>query len=446
MPTAAALIQTAMGRVGRDALGIYLANTTTLTAIPSTTTFTAPQIFMNGMLSNNSFLGWAVWRPGAATAADYVRHITSIVPSTGVATVDVAWADSTIGTEDAYLLPPGIEPYMVINALQNALKKAYFWNQEPLSKKPAGTGIADAGFQNTATSAFSTYGTTTFTKHTTANSENVFRGIASGKIVNTAATSGIYQQYEVEEGEQIVVHNLSMLASGTSAQLELYDSTNSALIGTTVEHNQRRWQYMRRVEAIPTGCTLLTVRHLGEGANDTVYFNGVFAMPANTKRLILDTRWDTADKVGPGLAVVRFGRSVASNTYDAFAATLEEIPRDLYKFDFEKPGANPSAIQFFDGIESYLQYPVYIQGRRAYADLYTVTMADVATSIPIDTDLWDGLFRSEFYSQGEVQRRISDWTNQLRRASWDAQQATRKFPKEPPDKTDNYVRWGSARV
>lgn len=449
MPAFTAVLQQAIRKAG---FGYHLPNADL--AIGSSTTFTYKPLFMDasGELTTNSYRGWTVVRWGAASSADYTRHIVSIAPDTGVATVDVAWADTTATGEDFYLFPPRITPEMVVLAANMSLRPAYFPNLEPLSIKPVGTGISDAGFQNTATSAWTSFGTTTFTKDGTANSENVFpTRIKAGKIANSAVTSGVYQQFAVEENELIYVHSLTRLDSGTSSQLRLSDDTGAnanagTTIGTTHEHTQRKWQYARRQETMPEDCTLLTVSLLGEGDSDNVYLNGLWVMPASTKRLVLDTRWDTAFKM-PSLAYVKFGQSVAQGTFDALATDLIEIDRELYDWDISQPGANPSAIQFHDGIEEYLRYPIYIQGRRSYADLYSVTMADVTTSVPIDQDLWDALFRAEFYGMGEVQRRIPDWQYQLQRAQWEVSQANaRVSPREQPARRRQFATWGAGAV
>ena len=439
MPAPTAVLQLAMAKTGRMAMGFYIPNAA-ITALTSSS-FTAPRFFLNGMFSNNTYQGWGVWRPSAASAADYFRHISSIAPSTGVVTVDASWADTTSTSEDIYILPPGISPDMIVDCLSNSLRYGYFPNLEPVSMKPVGTGIADAGMQNTATSAYSTYGTVTFTKHGTANSENVFRGINAGKIVTTAVTSGVYQQYAIGEGERVIVHNLSMLSAGTSSQLELYDGSN--VIGTTSEHSQRKWMYMRRRETMTDGKTTLTVRQLGEGSSDTVYLNGVFVVTEGTRQMILDTRWDTAYKAEMGLKYVQFrGQDQDGDVFDAFGAEMIDVPRHLYDIDIETPGANPTRLQFHDGIEEYLRYPIYIHGRRAFSDLYSVTIADVATSVPINTDLWDALFRLEYFSKGDVRSVYSDWALDLGRAQGDAAAASARQIVRGPSRKHTYSSWG----
>lgn len=443
MPSAATMFQQAMSKAGRESMGLYVPNT--YLTIGSSTTFTVPQWIIKGIANTNTLLGWGVWRPGSATAADWFRRIVSFVPSTGVFTIDIAWSDTTVTSEDFYILPPGITPNLFTDSAQNSLKKQYFWNEEPFSMKPVDTGIADAGMQNVATSAYQTYGTTTFTKSATANSERVYPGrINSGKIANSAVNSGVYQTFTMPGGSQAIVHNLSMLDSGTSSALELYDGSN--VLGTTLTHSHRAWQYMRRTETLTSSKKTLTVRQLGSGSSDTVYLNGLHVVYAGMRYLVLDTRWDTAEKI-PNLAFITMGTSRESNVFDAFSTQVEAIPpgEDTYMFDFQRPGANPSGIRLFDGFEKYLQHPIIIQGRRALSDLYSVSLTDITTSIPAEIDMWDAMFRLEFYQQGEVQKAVPDWNFQLSRAWSEFTASTRKQQTVTPSKKGEMGNWTPVR-
>src|SRR3990167_5120105 len=244
-------------------------------------------------------LSAGIFRPGNATGvADYWRWCGDLTVSTGSVAPDANWADSTLGTENVYIMYYGITAVDFRDALNRAMLRCYFDNVEPLSTKPAGTVVADAGFQSTATSSYVEADVdggpaTTFTKVTTTNSENVFWGLGAGRIVNAATGGYIRQRYSVTEGEQITVFNLTRLDVGTNSELVLYDVSNSAAIGTTVEHDQESWQIMKRQEAVPSTCKILEVRDGGEGASDDIYINGVWVYKNRALRMILDTTWET---------------------------------------------------------------------------------------------------------------------------------------------------------
>jgi hypothetical protein len=114
--TLANAIRTVLRKTG---LGLYAPNAEI--TIPSTTTFTWASLFANINLSTHSFEGWLVWRPDSATAGgvDDVRYISSINWTTGVVTVDRAWTDATVGTEDIYILRPPLRPQRSTSRTRN---------------------------------------------------------------------------------------------------------------------------------------------------------------------------------------------------------------------------------------------------------------------------------------------------------------------------------------
>lgn len=228
--------------------------------------------FRNKTAGSNRLLseGAIIFRPDAANASDYIRYVAEAGQDgeTGKITPDVAWTDVTKTSETFYFLKNEVHPLWLIQAMNRAMGKCYFENTEPLSAKPAGAVLADAGFQSTATSSYvesdaDAGAATTFSKITTANSENAFQGLGSGRVLNAATGGYIRQRFNVTEQELVVVHALSRLASGTNAQLVLQDVTGAVAIGTTVAHDQGAWQWMRRGETIPADCKVMEVRWQG---------------------------------------------------------------------------------------------------------------------------------------------------------------------------------------
>ena len=443
--TAATMIQQLLRKRG---LGLYLPNadvdSIAAGALVSVKWLRNARHGATNTVSNTNIV---IWRPQAATAADYIRYAGDLTASTGSLAPDANWADTDKSNEDFYLLKHGIHPQWIIDAAQLALGKNYFPNLEPLSIKPVGTTVADSGFQSTALTSYVESdadggAATTFSKVTTANSENVFRGIGSGRVQNAATGGYIRQRFAVTEGQQVVVHALSRLDSGTNAELVLWDVSNDVAIGTTVEHDQERWQFMRRVETIPTDCKILEVRLQGEGTTADVYWNGIFVMPQNDRRVIIDTKWESPWEVLDLVYADLRGGSVGNGIFDAFAAELKPIPQDYYRFDMERPGANPYAITFFDGIEAYINKPIYIQGRRAYSDLTTLALSDITTSVAIDLDLWEAQTCVELLGMSDVRRMIPESDRILSEALSDRNAAASQFTVQGPAKRTTYRAFG----
>lgn len=436
MTTAAATIQQMAYRTGKIH---YIANS--YLTIDSTTTFSAPHWLANVADSTNSFLGWGVWRPTAASAADYFRHISGINVTSGQVTIDRAWSDSTLGTEDFYLLAPGINPIHIINALNLALDHIYFVNTEPLSEKPAGALVADAGFQATATSNYTASGST-FSKVTTDNSENIYDGIGAGRILNAGY---IYQQFSVTPNELIHSYALTRLDTGTNFEHVLYDVSNSAAIGTTVEHAQEAYQWTVRRETVPTGCKLLQVRYQAEGATDDVYISGQCTLFPNRARVTLDTKWDSKFKTMRLLYADLGGTSVADGVYQAHASQIMEVPPSDYRFVFQRSNANPGYVQFFNQSQkTWMNYPLFIFGRRPYSAVTTIAISDLTTVCDAPIDLWEGLAAKELFMMGDVSSKVTNAGAEYMKASARAAAADLLTADDaaPPAKLQRFSSWG----
>lgn len=374
-----------------------------------------------------------IYRPESASLpADEIRYAGALTSSTGTLAPSENWADSTLGTEDFFIFDNAVHPQYVLDALSRALEKAYFQNIEPLSTKPSvpSAVVADAGFQSTATTSYTAV-STTFTKHTTANSRSVFQGMASGSVANSGANGHIYQRFDVNPGETMYVHAISRLDSGTAATLVMQDVTNTAAIGSTLSHTLGAFQYMRRQETVPEDCSLVEVRLGGSGTSDQTYWGGFCFYVASNLRIHLDTKWDTQFKATKLVAARMGGQNQGNDIWPAHAGDYIEIPDDDYDFLFERPGPNPYAIQFHT--DRWFQYPIFIQGRRAQSDITgTLTSASWATDVAVDLDLWDALARVELFSDSRVQQKIPDWQNRLAQAERDLRRATPQFVMEGP--------------
>lgn len=400
------------------------------------TSLTSVYYYRNANWGTNHLrgLGAGLWRPGNATGiADDWRPCGDLNSSTGAVTVDT-WADTTLGTEDVYQLNFGIHPQMVIDAMNKALRAVYFNTSEPLSTKPTGTTLADAGFQLSVTTHWTESDAdggpaTTFSKVSTSDSENVYPGrIRGGRVLNAAAGGYIRQRYAVTEGERVISFALTRLDAGTNFEHVLQDVSNSAAVGTTVEHDQEQWQFTRREETVPANCKIMEVRLQGEGTTDDFYVAGHWFYRTQNRRVILDTTWDTEYKM-PSLAYVQFGgRSAGANVFDGLSAHLVEIPASDYSFEFTRPGANPYAIQFHTS--RWFDYPIYIQGRRAHSDVDGPFTRALTETTSCDLDLFEAAVAVELFSDPRV--KMPDREAHLLRAQHDFAELGKQFRVEGP--------------
>jgi hypothetical protein len=323
-------------------------------------------------------------RPGNATGvADYVRSVANLTASSGLLANDANWADTTIGSENVYILD-GIHPVWFVEDLNIALRQEYFANSEPHSL------AADAGFQSSVTSSWVESDAdggpaTTLTKVTTADSDNVFTGIASGRVLNAATDGYIRQRFNVTPGKEVYVGALARADVGT-ASLVLWDVTNSAQInsGGVVQHTGEHWGYMWRKEVVPATCEILEVRLQGEESNADIYWNGLWVQRVGERRIKLSSTWEKSAQFKiPALVEATFGDNIGSGVEIAHSMEQVEIERSKYDFGEESPAANPAYVQWHSGPQTG---PVYIQGRRAYSDLTTFTLA-LSETTSCDLDL-----------------------------------------------------------
>ena len=360
--------------------------------------------FRSGYTSTNHFYNQKafVYWPGNPTGmADYVRTCGDLTAA-GALSFNADYASGTAGSTAIYITMR--HPSRFLDALLSAMRICFTPNLEPLSTKPTGTTLADAGFQNSATthwveSDVDGGAATGFTKITTANSENVFRGVGAGRVLNTAAGGYIRQRFAVVAGEPIIDFALTRLDAGTNFEHVLQDVTGAAAIGTTVEHAEEAWRITRRQETVPTSSKIVEVRLQGEGASDDFYVNGHWFYRMNNRRLILDTLWQSDEWSKPRLLYVNLKTSGTSDgdVFDAFSSDLREIPADEYDWDIEESGANPQAVQFHSS--KWFNYPIYIEGRRALSDLTTFTLA-LSQTTPGDLDLISAATRVEMFKRG----------------------------------------------
>ena len=429
------ILQTLLARGG---IGQYIANGEITSLAAGSLTSVAH--FRRGRFGADEFRNaqTTLWRPSNATGiADDYRDAGTLTTSTGALAVDANWADSTVGTEDVYLVKHGIHPLWIIEAMNLALREAYFQNEDWLSL------ALDPGFQSTATSSYTESdadggAATTFSKITTADSFNVYPPfIASGRILNAAANGYIRQRFKVSRGERVHVWWLARADIGAASEgmsLGLYDVTNSAALGTAITSSEEDWQFLERREAVTSGAAGtedLEVRLQGIGSIDDIYTNGLIVYKAGQRRMPVSTTWDTA-KSTPGLSYVTFGQSTASGVYKAWSIQKHEIPASEYRWLRTKPGANPYAIEFNDN--HWFNYPILINGRRAHSDVdgpFTRLMTETTSA---DRDLMAALTLVNLLKDARV--KVPDQGERLAEAMGDAGGLNTQFELTKPVRSE----------
>lgn len=390
----------------------------------------------DGNYANNTFRssGVHLWRPSNATGvADDWRSAGDLTFSTGTLANDANWADTTLGTEDIILLFHHNHYDWLIAAMNRALRRAYFQSEEPFS------WALDAGFQGSGTSDW-TASSSTLTKISTANSLNVFAPyIRSGRSANSGANGYLTQEFATARGAEWFTGVLARVDVGTF-ELVWRDVTNSADLGTAITTTEETWVYVERRESVTSGASgteTVGFRLQGDGASDDIYFNAAWFYPTAAHTYRIPTTWDSQFKT-PALVYLTFSKQLAEGVYDAHSMQKHPVPPDAYKFLRTRPGANPYAIQWIDN--SYLRYPIVIEGRRAHSDVdgpFTRVLTET-TSADLDLMVW--LTLEEFFLDARV--RHPEKQSMLALAQDRVKGLSPQFPFESPARVTTPSGWG----
>ena len=382
--------------VERGGLGLYIKNADIGSIAAGS--LVSVKYLRDGNYANNTFRssGTHIWRPSNATGvADDWRSAGDLTASTGSLAIDANWADTTLGTEDIILLAHHNHYDWLIAAMNRALRRAYFQSEEPFS------WAVDAGFQSSATSDW-TASSSTFTKISTANSLNVFAPyIRSGRSANSGANGYLTQEFATARGAEWFSGVLARVDVGTF-ELVWRDVTNSADLGTAITTTEETWVYVERRESVTSGASgteMVGFRLQGDGASDDIYYNAAWFYPTAAHTYRLSTTWDSSSKT-PNLVYLTFDKQLADHVWDAHSMRKHLIPPDAYRFLRTRPGANPYAIQWLDN--SYLRYPVMIEGRRAHSDVEGPFTRVLTETTSADLDLFVWLTLEEFFLDARV--------------------------------------------
>lgn len=451
MTTLGAAVQQALIKAGVGPQGASPRLPNGFFTLPGGTTVTAAMYFLSTYQWNtNSLNGWIQWRPAAATAsnADDIRRITTLDPTDGTYTIAASVADTTATSEDIFILPPWLHPQRIIDAANYALEKIYSENTEPLSTKPTGTGISDPGFQNVATSAYST-SNASFAKETTANSMYVMQGFGSGKVTLSADNGYAYQRFDCHPGEPFRVYAAAACTAGDDAVLTAYDQTGSASIDSvTHAYSTFNWSVIRdSFPATGSGDQVLEVRFGGLANADVIYYGSQCVLFPDRASLFLDTKWDNDFKATSLFSKQFTGSTPTSNVYPNAAARLVPIPSSDYEFSFERGGPNPTAIHWNENAQrKWYEWPVMISGRRPWADFTTaLTLSSWATDIPgVDKDLFANYLGAELFGMVDILEADARNSTRLAKFNYELQATASQFHKTGPARSRSFRPFASA--
>ena len=348
------------------------------------TTVTSTQYLQNTDIDTNHFRsrGTGIFRPGAASSADFWRMAGDLVPSTGVLShTGLNYSDTTVGSEIVelwYHLKGGFRPDQeVLDALNRSMEFIFFDTcYEALSH----IHHLDGAMLLATDTDWTDVGTPTTSAKATTARRTPF-GLRSYQLVADAVNEGTQSATIPWDAEEdISAWTIASADAGTSS-IQPYDVTASAAFGTAVTYSGEEPMFLKQDwVSVPTSSEEGAVQLLGTVNPSTVFFNGLWLYKRNQLRIELDAHVnDGFEVIDIYQAVVQ--NEVATNTYRAQGVKLKKVPKSEYDVLISSPGAVASAIQFRNN--SWFDYPLLMQTRRPFSDATTFSAESDTTTAPL---------------------------------------------------------------
>ena len=364
--------------VEKYGLGLVLANS--LIGSVSASALVSTNYFQNSNLSQTEYSkkNTLIHRPGAATAADYVRPAGDLTASSGsLANAGAVWSDITIGAENPELLFFGLRPDLhYLKAINRAQTFCGARGLFPLTLAP------DGDMNEAALTSWGVLVSATAAKQATAS--RVFSAGRKSIAVTCTGANG-YQptaNIPVTPGHTMLIWAIGRLQSGTSAQMTLYDVTNAAVFGLTRSTSASRHQYLWQVVTIPTSCVNINVRLGGSGASDVSDWSALGVVDLDDMRMNLQTTIEERHEF-EALTYARFAKNNATGVEEAASIEVVEVNPIDYSVSPFGGAANTMNIQFHDTGRRWLGFPLFIQARTPDADLVTLAAESDVSSVPL---------------------------------------------------------------
>lgn len=383
MTTASAIVQRAI--IDKMKLGYYITNAD-ITALAAGS-FTSPNRLARSHFSTNDFRESysTIFSWEAATRADFFRGAGDLTPSTGVLAFDRNRADTTLGSENIFVIHH-LDPQDVIDQLNVILEENRHRRLIPLSMA-TDPACFDSGTTAYVESDADGGAATTFTKSTT----SPFWGPREGRVVNGAANGYVRVRFNVTTGARFYFGAITRVVTG-SYEMGIHARADSVSafteLGTAVGHSQFTNQYVSRRQDMTSTTMQMEVRHRAPGASDEFFFNGTWVYNLDQRMFVLPSFIDRRSKF-KRLTQLHFVRTVSEGVEEGRGFHLTTIPDSAYDLHFSPADVAEGTIFFKD--ETYLNKPIVIEATRPYSDDGTISLPTDTTEMPLD--LADPLLR-----------------------------------------------------
>ena len=258
----------------------------------NTTTALAIADFAYTSAHANSYDGVNIWVVGGSGRQESRVIRAGFAPSTGIWTLSPALGVAPTSATVWFLY--GMRRDDILQAVNRVLDRLYLPTYLPL------TLVTDGDMESSATSDWTSIGSPTLSKVTTA--ARVLTGQRALRIQTTAVNDGVSAaNIRVQERETLLLSVAAMCDTG-SVEVELRDVTNGATIDSVVTLDQEAYTEARFWGTVPTGCEEVTVRIRAQTATSDIYIGWV-SLIASTRQVynLPSTLEDVSFLESPGL-------------------------------------------------------------------------------------------------------------------------------------------------
>jgi len=350
----------------------FNATADSLTVTTLTDTFT----LRDSTLSQNHYRGMYLYRPDLTTD-DRIKRITTLNTVGGVLTH--GGSDYIDTTDTNYEIIGPMHPDELNACIQRAMRRIYYEAMVPL------TLIEDGDMEATGTTSWTGSAGTTLSKVTTAAS--VFSGKRSMRVQNDStedyAESGAIRVFPTNGGEMVYLSAVVFADVGT-AELVLWDNTNSAVVGSKVASAEEGWSHIWLHETIPTNCEYVTVRLRGAEASADVYWNHVVLYRRRANFMDAPTWLDDQHKL-LSLRQARYPHTLATASnggYDDATSRLfsDWLQPSMFTLDPLHLDSHPYRVNFRKPIP---REELWVHGKRPYSDTEPLGTDPDTTQAPL---------------------------------------------------------------
>lgn len=340
----------------------------------TTTTLTDSYALRDSTLGANHYRGVYIYRPSASVTDDLIRKANTLTPSTGaIVHSGLNYGDTTtLGYE---IVGP-LHPDELNSCITRAMRMAYYEFQTPL------TGGVVNGDMELGTTGW-TGSSATPSAVTTAS--RVFSGTTALRVANSGsngyAASGAIKVFP---NEPFYASAVCSVESGT-ANLVVYDNTNSAVVGSAVATGDAAFSHLFIVSMIPSGCESVSIRLRGVESNADVYWNHALFYRLEQLVLLAPSWLDEPYKFLK-LREAEYRKSIANQSNggqnDANSRYFKDwIQPNMFSLDPLKLDANPYQVQLQKALP---KNEMWIQAKRPYSDAEDLSTEGSSSHAPLD--------------------------------------------------------------